>query len=266
MRRLEKLTVVLFVETCFENEIIVGSQNFERPEPQPDTSTYTIFQKIADVWPELSDGSDLKRTDGSTISVSELSNRLKSNGQWGGPLKYSDIKVHIAELPAMMQTIVTVEETRAGAAGPWRRWVNQFLCEQAFVQAWVADVEYDYWQNVSDPLEYEAAGRSYQGLPMKSNELPFPLQQDVVDTSKNPARMEIKRGYVEAIGPRLWIGKLFWNNSGGSREKLRDLTDKFTVSATDCDINEVVYSDLPFDSDETADVQRRLREKLYGID
>lgn len=265
MSRLEKLTVVLFVDTCFDDEVIIDSQEFARPEPQSGVSAYMILQKILDFWPDLSGKSALKRTDGSVLSISDLSSRLKSGGQWGGPLAFGGFKVHIAELPAMMQIIVTVEETMDGPAGSWESWVRPFLCEQAFVQAWIADVEYDYWQNASDPLEYEAAGRSYRDLPMKSNELPFPLQRDIIDVTSNPARMEIKQGYVEAIGSRVWIGKLFWRNSGTSPDALLHLPKEFTVHSIDCDVNEVVFSGECFDSDETVDAQRRLRENLYGI-
>lgn len=264
MSRLEKLTVVLFAETSFENEIIVGSQRFERPEPQSIVRTYMIFEKVVDVWPDLSGNDALKRTDGSLVSVSELSSRLKLGQQWGGPLEFGGIVIHVAELPSKMQVIITVEETMPGAARPWGKWVEKFLCEQAFVQAWVADIEYDYWQNATDPLEYEAAGRSYKDLPMKSNDLPFPLQQDIIDTKQNLARMEIKHGYVEAIGSQLWVSALFWHNSGGSLEKLHNLSDDFTLYSVDCGVTEVVYLDRHFDSNETADAQMQLRKNLYG--
>lgn len=266
MSRLEKLTVVFFTETCCDNEVIVGSQRFERPEPQSDISTYRIFEKVVDVWPDLSGKGTLKRTDGSLISVSEISNRLKLGQQWGGPLEFSGMVVHVAELPAMMQIIITIEEITPDAGKPWEKWVGKFLCEQAFVQAWVADIEYDYWQNASDPLEYQAAGRSFEGLPMKSNGLPFPLQQDIIDTKQNPARIEIRQGYVEAIGSPLWVSALFWNNSGVSPENLRNLSDNFTIKSFDCVINKLIYRAHQFDSIKSADAQRKLRKTLYGTE
>src|SRR5262245_35629525 len=36
----------------------------------------------------------------------------------------------------------------------WDEWAAPFLKLPDFVMAWVADCEYEYWQNASDPLEY----------------------------------------------------------------------------------------------------------------
>jgi len=56
-------------------------------------------------------------------------------------------------------------------------WVAPFSCTPGFREAWVFEIEYAHWQNAEDPLEYTAVGRSYAGLPMKSNGLPYPLRR-----------------------------------------------------------------------------------------
>ena len=57
----------------------------------------------------------------------------------------------------------------------WDAIAESFVGEVGFVQAYVADDEYSFWQSAHDPVQYEAAGRAYFGLPMVSNGLPAPL-------------------------------------------------------------------------------------------
>ena len=120
----------------------------------------------------------------------------------------------VGRIPAMRQGFVLIEEKIPGAAHSWDSWVSPFLDELGFVQAWVSDVEYDHGQNASDPIEYTAVGRDYSHLPLKSNGLPFPLEQQVIDTSANPGRWTMRIGYIEAIGSTMWLGKNFWNAVG----------------------------------------------------
>src|SRR5262249_36884830 len=67
----------------------------------------------------------------------------------------------------------------------WNKWVTPWMNGSDFVMAWIADSQYQYWQNAHDPLQYSAVGRSYQHLPMKSNRLPPPLEMMIIDTSNN---------------------------------------------------------------------------------
>jgi hypothetical protein len=97
-------------------------------------------------------------------------------------------------------------------------WLAPFLADEAFRQARLYETEYDFWQNAADPLQYEARGRSYEGLPMRSNGLPPPLEQQVIDTSRNPGRRLLRRGFIEALGCPMWLGQAFWSIGGGSRD------------------------------------------------
>lgn len=100
------------------------------------------------------------------------------------------------------------------------RWIEPFLDFDSFIQGRVYDKDYDYWQNASDPLEFESAGRSYDHLPMKSNALPPPLEQKIIDTSKNPGRKIFRDGYIEAIGSLMWFGDPFWQLTGKKKESI----------------------------------------------
>jgi hypothetical protein len=108
----------------------------------------------------------------------------------------------------------------ASGSSDWGGWVQQLKEAGNFVHAFVVDTEYDFWQNAQDPLEYESNGRSFDHLPMISNGLPFPLEQEVVDTSKNPGRRVLREGFIEAIGSPMWLGDLFWGLTGASKDAL----------------------------------------------
>jgi len=151
----------------------------------------------------------------------------------------------------------------AGAAKSRESWVEPFLGEAGFIQAWVADVEYDYWQNATDPLQYESAGRSYAHLPMKSNDLPPPLRRNIIDISKNPGRCHLKAGYVEAISATMWLGERFCQRVGKGRKAKVLSDDRLNARA----LNNVIalrVLEHCFCDGHTAQVQNQLREILYG--
>lgn len=125
------------------------------------------------------------------------------------------------------------------------------------------DANYDHWQNAEDPLVYRAAGRSMDGLPMKSNGLPFPLEQQVVDTSRNPGRRVLRQGYVEAIGHRMWLGpEYFARVPGADREAIKN-ADWLQVTEMENGPLEIIAAAEPFVDDSTADLQDRLRKLLF---
>uniref|UniRef100_A0A173H0F5 Uncharacterized protein n=1 Tax=Pandoraea faecigallinarum TaxID=656179 RepID=A0A173H0F5_9BURK len=98
---------------------------------------------------------------------------------------------------------IQVEERYPGVAREWEEWLGSFTARKGFVQAWVSDSEYNRWQNVTDPYEYELAGRDCSNLRKRSNGLPPPLEMEIVDVSINPGRWVLRSGYVEAIGSRM---------------------------------------------------------------
>ena len=37
-------------------------------------------------------------------------------------------------------------------------WEEEFIYHPAFIQGWLADAEYEFWQNAEDPVEYRISG------------------------------------------------------------------------------------------------------------
>lgn len=261
--RIEKLTISLALDVSFEDGEKMGAQRFDHPKKFGGIGNIEILEKIVDVWPGISTDSILFRSDGSSLTISELSKRMKGGENWVGPLQANGLKVYVSELPTMLQTVIIITEIEPGAAGRWISWVEAFICEPSFIQAWVVDIDYDYWQNATDILEYELAGRDYAHLPLKSNGLPFPLQQDIIDVSENPGRVYFKAGYVEAVSSDIWIGDKFLKATGCSTQSDHYEGAGITFTQIAPSIFKIVSSNECFNSLDTAERQLNLRRALY---
>ncbi len=143
-------------------------------------------------------------------------------------------------------------------------WLAPFLGLEEFRQARLLDEEYDFWQNAADPLQYETRGRSYEGLPMKSNGLPPPLEQMIIDTSRNPGRRIIRRGFIEAVGSLMWLGGAFWQITGADQKIL--CSQKWLR----CDawlegVIRIRAAETPFTTSDgsVGELQEQLRKLLY---
>ena len=106
-----------------------------------------------------------------------------------------------------------------GTAISMSDWAASFFGD-FFIMAYVFDVNYQYWQNAQDPLQYSARGKDYSALPMISNGMPPPLEQMIIDTSRNPGRRILCEGYIEAVGATMWLGEVFWSRTHADRNAL----------------------------------------------
>lgn len=97
-----------------------------------------------------------------------------------------------------------------------------------FVQARIYDAEYDRWQNAESLTLFEVERVEHAHLPKKSNGLPFPLTQEIVDITKNPGRWVLRNGYIEAVGAFMWVSKSLLQVVGVDEKKLMDI-DCFAV-------------------------------------
>lgn len=146
----------------------------------------------------------------------------------------------------------------------WESWVVAFAAVYPLVSAWVVDRQYDYWQNADDPIEYEAAGKSYSHLPMRSNGLPPPLTKTIIDTSQNPGRRTFRQGYIEGIGAIMWLGARFWRVAGADPKKT--LSQNWVrIEQIQPSLMQLLVADDVFreaEGDEAV-LQHRLRQLLF---
>jgi len=85
--------------------------------------------------------------------------------------------------------------------------VDALVDDLDVIQAHIHDGSYYHWQNAFDLLQFSAANRSIDGLKLIDNGLPPPLNQMVVDTSSNPGRRFLRRGFQEAVSSPMWLSK-----------------------------------------------------------
>ena len=198
-----------------------------------------------------------------TISLAALRKRVETKGTWGH-LETVGLSLQYGVAGSYDHCFVSIREKVANAAGDWDTWATPFVSLDGFVEGWVADVEYNHWQNANDPIEYEAAGRDFSLLPMKSNGLPPPLEQMEIDTSRNPGRWVLRSGYVEAIGTTMWLSELFWRRIGRDGKRRVNSTEWLRTNESVNGILKLRIPERGFISEETADIQIRLRACLYG--
>lgn len=144
------------------------------------------------------------------------------------------------------------------------QWAMPFLGDHSFVMAWLADSNYQYWQNAYDPLQYKGENRPFEHLPMKSNGLPYPLEQTIIDTSSNPGRFVIRDGYYEAVGAVMWLGEPFWQLTGADREAV-ERADWLQVSHPTATVMRIQAAGECFKGEEgsSRELQVRLRSLLF---
>jgi hypothetical protein len=201
---------------------------------------------------------------GKQISVESYLKQVEKQGKWSRAVEAGGLSIRFGRVPALKHGFISIEEMNAGSVVSWVDWVKPFLAVDSFVQAWVSDVEYDHWQNAKDPLQYEAAGRSYAHLPTKSNGLPPPLEQIEIDTSNNPGRWSLQSGYIEAIGSIMWLGAPFWKYVGENCKAALFSASWLDVQPVGNAVTQVIASEHCFCDGTTEDIQRKLRSVLYG--
>lgn len=197
-------------------------------------------------------------------SIARITKKILEKERWPTGVSSKEFEFSYGAIGNRNQSFFEFKEKSSGLVSDWQAWVDPFLEMDVFIQAWVSDVEYDYWQNVVSPDTYRLAGKEYLHLPTKSNGLPYPLEGLIIDNSKNPGRWEFRMGYMEAIGSCMWLGEGFWNYVG--QDKKQKLFDECWVRTEilESGVVKLVAADECFMDESTADKQNRLREILYG--
>ena len=204
---------------------------------------------------------------GVKIDIKTLEQKILKKKSWPSGLASDGFELRFGMLPALGYCFLVLEELEAHSDTKLEEEIGPILSVEGFIQAWLSDIEYDFWQNATDPLEYECAGRPLSGLPMKPNGLPPPLDQMEVDISGNPGRNVFRQGYIEAVGSSMWLGNLFWEKIGMDKFSRISLLESQGVKVYECGkFLRVVTSDKVFSDDSTLDKQRALRRILFELD
>ena len=196
---------------------------------------------------------------GECMPISSIGRRIKARKSFN--VKTQALEIHCAELPDYDLVSLQVEISEPDA-GWFSDWIDVFVGSPLFIQAWLVNSDYDFWQNANDPIEYRSRGRSTRGLPMISNGLPRPLRQKIIDTSGNLGLRVLKKGYVEAIGSPMWLSNGFMRASGVSLDDIEQF-DFLKVVQLENGVVEIQSAEGGFSDDSSANVQRTLRKVLF---
>lgn len=204
---------------------------------------------------------------GNDVGLKAIERETAERKAWPSGLASSGYDLRFGLIPAWGQCFVLMQETVEHDHVDLGSKFDPLLGVRGMVQAWVADVDYDYWQNATDPLQYEHAGRTLSGLSLKSNGLPPPLHQMEIDTSLNPGRKVFRQGYMEAVGSLMWLGDSFWSKVGTSRGRSLSMLKEAGVKVYESgNADRIVASDAVFRDESTSKTQKLLRSALFGVD
>jgi hypothetical protein len=198
------------------------------------------------------------------MSAESALERIVRDGKPSFNIETAAVSIHFSTIRAYQQQLLTICKKEACQLSTWEQILSSFLGCKGFTQACLLSDEYTFWQNAADPLQYQAAGRSYDGLPLVSNGLPSPLEKLVIDTSQNPGRRIIKVGYVEMVGHAMWLGQAFWNRVGNHRRQDLFTANAYKTTEMANGVARVVAHEEPFVDETTKEVQENLRRLLFG--
>ncbi|MCV2884709.1 hypothetical protein OE749_08375 [Aestuariibacter sp. AA17] len=220
-----------------------------------------VWNEIANILSSIDDSHSLTIY-GKNVKPSKMSEEIKKLKGKAFNIISETFEFHMVTVTNYEQILVQIESKKS-VDDWWRIWIKKFIKLRGFVQAWIVDTDFNYWQNVSDPIEYKSRGKSCKGLLMKSNGLPPPLEQLEIDISKNAGLRKLCVGYVEAIGAKMWLSERFLERIGKSIEYISNESGaKITYLQGD-----IYMLSQPFNSfvdDRSIVEQRKLRKALYG--
>lgn len=197
------------------------------------------------------------------VDLSQVWPRLKKAGRKTFDLAGQGFEFHLAVVRNYELDFLTIQAAGQSRSA-WDRWIAGFATSPSFVMAWLADAEYEYWQNVDDPLEYTSVGRPHDHLPKRCNNLPPPLDQLIIDTAGNPGRRLLRVGYYEVVGALMWLGEPFWTLTKANKNEVEHST-WLKTSRLQQAVVRVEACERSFATSEgiEGDLQRRLRDLLY---
>ena len=199
---------------------------------------------------------------GKRLKLEQVRENIRKANKGHFLVAFDKLSVRFGSVTNYEHTLLMIRYNSESKDYHWDQWVYALLSVSEFMQAWVVNNEYDHWQNAHDPIQYKAKGRSYAGLPMKSNDLPPPLEQMIIDTSNNPGRRIVRMGYVEAIGSPMWLGRPFWERTGADKKSVMEAFAK-DAQLMENEVVRIQVSDKPFTENTDPALQNRLRQMLY---
>lgn len=147
------------------------------------------------------------------------------------------------------------------------QWVNVFTGYPSFLQAYVVDARFDYFQNCRQLAGFRHYREPLDGYSLIDNDLPPPYQEKIVDVTKNTGRRvnHVKPNrYTEVVAATMWFGETFWPRVGKAKDSFSLDPRLGTVREVGSGVLNIVAADKPFDSVSQYEKLDALRVAIYG--
>jgi hypothetical protein len=262
-KRRQKLKIVFSIELGSPVDVQIGDTLFQVREPKTGNEFARMTSIFLDVIAEKSTLWDQNSQRNAARRLKSIRKKSKAVGHCFRQIELDHLKFDAGNVGSRQLAYVEVCEKTPNAASDWNDWIRPFCREPEFVQGWVSDVDYDYWQNATDLLEYSAAGKASSHLPLKSNGLPFPLEKLDIDTSENPGRWTMHDGFIEAVGSPMWIGKEFFVVTGTTRSTALQRLGDFEIEKLPHEVIKICAKSGVFHNQSTKRTQDKMRTALY---
>jgi len=218
---------------------------------------------IFDVLEDEKGGSPSFLTHETVLGRADIERQVKATGRFPTDMHSAGLEFRFGVALGKNHRFLIISD-EFGPSERWNKWISMAAKNGEFVLAWATNREFDFWQNAHDPIEYKCGGREYENLPMISNGLPPPLDGDVVDTSRNPGRRVLRNGYVEGVGYKMWLSRLFWTYVGRERDDEVLATAGWRLMPMPDGMLEIEVPAEVFTEQGDPSLQARLRSAVYG--
>ncbi len=173
------------------------------------------------------------------------------------------LTLRFAVVSAYKHILLCIENESVSIFPSFDEVVARFISTSGFVQAITLDREFQVWQNMVDIEYFKSCGKSVDSLLLVDNGRRPPLKRMEVDVSKNLGLRNLKNGYVETIGAKMWLGADFWRLSGVDRGVVQEVFETF-VENVGHDVLKIEVDSQPFDENSDQKLQKRLWEVLFN--
>ena len=221
-----------------------------------------VWEKLAPII-EKKEALNFIIIDGVKVKSSNILVQLIRLNEIGFDIETDNFNLHMGIITRYKLIFVQVEIKKTPEKKWYEEWVHELVRLEGFVHANLSDSAYVCWQSMHDPVFYDLKNKSYTQLPMIHNGLPDPVGRMVIDVSNNPGLRDIRKGYIEAIGARMWFSEKFLALINRTIEEIQDAYP-CKIEKYNEDVYQLSASVGIFKDSSTEAEQRQLRAALYG--
>lgn len=229
-----------------------------------DLNDVALLECLLEHLQQTGQAAELDTTQFGSIGGKHFLTEVRTVGRWEHGFKTPGLDVvnGFNRIAGLNRYLLHIEEKALNAMEP-SALVARLLRNASFYSARLADSEFEFWQNADQLCLYERRGRSYEGKPLVSNGLPFPLEETVVDISHNPGRRIFREGFIEAVGYKMWLSAQFIRTIGSPAPQSL-VSAGWKVAALPNDGVSLEVEPSIFSEDGPPELQAALRDALYS--